>query len=102
MNLMVVSDYGVAEMSDKEDVLIEDYIDLEDVQHIVYAPGYLAITPFALRHDKILLESAEMPGVDSYLTSQVQDPPIWHGVPVSHNFNHNEFSIASNTMKTRS
>ena len=54
MNLMVVSDYGVAEMSDKEDVLIEDYIDLEDVQHIVYAPGYLAITPFALRHDKVL------------------------------------------------
>ena len=61
MNLMVVSDYGVAEMSDKEDVLIEDYIDLEDVQHIVYAPGYLAITPFALRHDKVLQSQQNWP-----------------------------------------
>ena len=54
MNLMVISDYGVAEMDDKEDVLLEDYLDLDDVQHIVYTPGYVAITPFALRHDKVI------------------------------------------------
>jgi len=82
INLMVVSDYGVADMGVREDVVLEDYLDLEDVQHIVYTAGYVAITPYALRHDKILLASAEMPGVDSYLTSQVQNPPIWHGVPV--------------------
>ena len=51
---MVISDYGVAEMDDKEDVLLEDYLDLDDVQHIVYTPGYVAITPFALRHDKVI------------------------------------------------
>jgi len=100
MNLMVISDYGVAEMSDKEDVLIEDYIDLEDVQHIVYAPGYLAITPFALRHDKILLESAEMPGVDSYLTSQVQDPPIWHGVPVPESLHYGDGEWSTDILLT--
>ena len=55
MNLMVISDYGVAEMDDKEDVLLEDYLDLDDVQHIVYTPGYVAITPFALRHDKVIM-----------------------------------------------
>lgn len=88
INLMVVSDYGVADMAVKEEIVLEDYLDLEDVQHIVYAAGYVAITPFALRHDKILLESAEMPGVDSYLTSQVQNPPIWHGVPVPDNLHY--------------
>ena len=47
------------------------------------------MTPFcvfnsvlSIFNHQILLATAEMPGVDSYLTSQVQDPPIWHGVPV--------------------
>lgn len=31
---------------------------------------------------QILLEAAQMPGVDVYLTSQVQSPPIWHSVQV--------------------
>ena len=63
MNLMVISDYGVAEMDDKEDVLLEDYLDLDDVQHIVYTPGYVAITPFALRHDKVIKIRATFPCV---------------------------------------
>jgi len=100
MNLMVISDYGVAEMDDKEDVLLEDYLDLDDVQHIVYTPGYVAITPFALRHDKILLATAEMPGVDSYLTSQVQDPPIWHGVPVPENLHFGQGEWSTDILLT--
>ena len=53
MNLMVVSDYGVADMSSREDVALEDYLDLDDVQHIVYSAGYVAITPYALRQPKV-------------------------------------------------
>jgi len=94
MNLMVVSDYGVADMGSREDVALEDYLDLDDVQHIVYSAGYVAITPYALRQPKILLAAEQMPGVDPYLTSQVQNPPIWHGVPVPKNlhFGNGEWS----------
>ena len=67
---MVISDYGVTEMDDKEDVLLEDYLDLDDVQHIVYTPGYVAITPFALKHDKVIKISTTF----AYSTQFIQYP----------------------------
>jgi len=82
LNVMVISDYGIADMHAMQEVVLEDYIDLDDAQSIVYSAGYAAITPFALGHNKILLDSRAMPGIDAYLTSQVQNPRIWHGVRV--------------------
>jgi len=82
VNVMVISDYGLSDMDSMEDVVMEDYLDLDDTQSIVYTAGYAAITPFALGHNKILLDAGSMPGIDAYLTSQVQRPRIWHGVRV--------------------
>ena len=82
MNVVVISDYGISDTSTLEDVNILDFIDEEDYQYIIYTSGYAKILPFALKHEEILLDCAEMEGVDVYLTDQVQDPPLWHGVEV--------------------
>ena len=37
---------------------------------------------FLIAVEKILLDAAKMPGIDAYLTSQVQRPRIWHGTPI--------------------
>ena len=78
MNVLVISDYGMTDTSTIEDVNLEDFLDEDDYQYLIYATGYAKITPYALMHNKILSDCQEMEGVDVYLTSQVQDPPIWH------------------------
>lgn len=77
MNFLVLSDYGMTDTSLTTDVIIEDYIDLEDVQYVIYAPGYASIVPYALHHENIIRRLEEMPGVDVYIAKKVQDPPIW-------------------------
>ena len=79
MNVLVLSDYGVSDTSMTTDVSIDEYIDLEDVQYIMYTSGYASIVPYALRHEKIINSLSEMPGVDVYKSKLVQDPPILNG-----------------------
>ena len=79
---MVISDYGITDTSTIENVNIEDYLDEDDYQYVTYTTGYAQIVPYALGHSKILEDCREMEGVDVFLTDQVQDPPIWHGVKI--------------------
>ena len=82
INLMVISDYGVSDTAALTDVNLEEHIDEDDYQYIIYTGGYAKITPYALKHEEILMECMEMEGVDCYITRQVQDPPLWNGVQV--------------------
>lgn len=50
---MVISDYGLTDTDETEDIVMEDYIDMDDVQNIVYTSGYAAITPYALKHEAV-------------------------------------------------
>lgn len=76
MNLLVLSDYGMTDIDDTQEIVLEDYINIDDVQYIFYASGYASIVPFALQHGDILYDSRDMPGVDIYLAKEVQNPPI--------------------------
>ena len=53
MNVLVISDYGMTDTSMTEDIVIEDYIDVNDVQYIIYSSGYVTVVPFALSHEKV-------------------------------------------------
>ena len=46
---------------------IDDYIDMEDVQYLIYSSGYVSIIPYALKHEELLQKMNDMPGVDIYL-----------------------------------
>ncbi len=54
MNLMVISDYGMTDTDMTTDIVIEDYIDVDDVQYIIYSSGYVTLVPFALSHEKVV------------------------------------------------
>ena len=88
MNVVVISDYGITETAELEDINLDEFLDEEDYQYLVYATGYAKITPYALNHKKILLACGEIEGLDVYLTSQVQDPPLWNGVRVPEKFHY--------------
>lgn len=77
INLLVLSDYGMTDTADTTQVVLEDYLNVDMVQYVVYSAGYASIVPFALRHEEILHEMRDMPGVDIYLAKQVQEPPIF-------------------------
>lgn len=77
MNLLVLSDYGMTDTTQTEDVILEDYVNATDVQYVIYNSGYASISPYAVHHENILNDCRDMPGVDVYLTKRVQDPPIW-------------------------
>jgi len=77
MNVLVLSDYGMTDLAETTDVSIEDYINLADVQYLIYSSGYATIVPFALNHAKIISDLSDMPGMDIYLSKPVQDPPIY-------------------------
>ena len=68
MNVLVLSDYGLTDTSTTTEVNIDDYIDMKDVQYIIYASGYVSIVPYANHHDKLFHNMRDMPGVDLYLT----------------------------------
>ena len=53
MNVMVISDYGISDTSELYDIVLEDYIDMGQIQYIVYSSGYAAITPYALKHEDV-------------------------------------------------
>jgi len=76
MNVLVLSDYGLTDTSTTTEVNIDDYIDMKDVQYIIYASGYVSIVPYANHHDKLFHNMRDMPGVDLYLTKKVQNPPL--------------------------
>jgi len=78
MNVLVLSDYGLTDTDTTTDVVLEEYIDLDDAQYVMYAAGYVTIVPYALRHERIIQGLSEMPGMDVYLGKRVQDPPV-HG-----------------------
>ena len=67
MNVLVLSDYGLTDTSTTKDVNIDDYIDMEDVQYLIYSSGYVSIIPYALKHEELLQKMSDMPGVDIYL-----------------------------------
>ena len=86
MNVLVLSDYGITDADTTTDVLIEDYIDLDDAQYVIYAAGYVTIVPYALRHEKIIEGLSQMPGMDVYLGKRVQDPPVLGGTLIPDEF----------------
>jgi hypothetical protein len=53
MNVLVISDHGLTDTSLTSNVLLDDYIDLDDVQYVIYSSGYATIVPFALQHEKV-------------------------------------------------
>lgn len=86
INLLVISDYGLSDSPVLKDVNIEEYLDEDDYQYLIYTSGYATIIPYALKHDQILMALKDVPGLDAYITRQVQDPPLWHGVPIPEDF----------------
>jgi len=98
INLLVISDYGLSDTDALKDVNIEDYLDEDDYQYIIYTSGYATIIPYALKHDQILTAFKDVEGVDAYITRQVQDPPLWHGVPVPDEFNFREGKYAQDIL----
>ena len=56
MNVLVISDYGITDIRDLNDVVLDDCIDLNSVQYVIYSAGYASIVPFALQHEKVFLQ----------------------------------------------
>ena len=86
MNVLVLSDYGLTDTDETTEVVIEEYIDLDDAQYVIYSAGYVTIVPFALQHEKIIAGLSEMPGMDVYLGKRVQDPPVLGGTLIPDKF----------------
>ena len=53
MNVLVISDYGITDITDLNEVVLDDCIDLNSVQYVIYSAGYASIVPFALQHEKV-------------------------------------------------
>ena len=103
---MVMSDYGMTSDIDLVPIYLDNYLDLSYIQYVIVGSGYAQIIPYALEQQKILnslkeikdgnfwtlaeLFDIECPisshflslffwsleGVDVYMASQLQDPPI--------------------------
>ena len=78
MNVLVLSDYGMTDLRETTDVYIEDYIEMDDVQYLIYSSGYATVVPYALLHADIIANLSSMPGMDVYLTKRVQEPTIFN------------------------
>jgi len=76
MNVLVLSDYGMTDTGDTTEVNIDDFIDMDDIQYLIYSSGYASILPYAIRHEQLLHSMRDMPGVDIYLAKKVQEPSI--------------------------
>jgi hypothetical protein len=57
MNLLVISDYGITDIRGLSEVVLDDCIDLNSVQYVIYSAGYASIVPFALQHEKVKTET---------------------------------------------
>jgi len=53
MNLLVISDYGITDIRGLSEVVLDDCIDLNSVQYVIYSAGYASIVPFALQHETV-------------------------------------------------
>ncbi len=72
MNLMVISDYGLTDDKYLEDIPLDEYLDMDNLQYIILNSGYATLIPYALTHHKVLHECHAIPnGVDVYLGSQL-------------------------------
>ena len=58
MNVLVISDYGITDITDLNEVVLDDCIDLNSVQYVIYSAGYASIVPFALQHEKVNIKIA--------------------------------------------
>ena len=65
INLLVISDYGLSDTDELKDVNLEEYLDEDDYQYIIYTSGYATIIPYALKHDQILTAFKDVEGVDA-------------------------------------
>jgi len=83
LNILLLSDYGLAGKENTTKYVLDDYIDFEHVQYIIQRGGSTVLVPYALKAgglmkgvgDKIGLEA--MPGVDAYVREQnLAEPPI--------------------------
>jgi len=76
MNVLVLSDYGITDLDMTTDINISNYINMDDVQYLIYSSGYASIVPIALQHAEIIETLSDIKGIDVYLTKRVQEPPI--------------------------
>lgn len=77
MNTMVLSDYGMTATEDLTEIELDEYIDLDLIQYVIVSAGYAIVVPYVLDHRHILDSLQSIPdGVDVYLASQLQEPPI--------------------------
>lgn len=60
MNVIVMSDYGVTDTRGLQKVVLDECIDLDSVQYVIYSSGYASIVPFALQHEKVWQEGSFM------------------------------------------
>ncbi len=58
MNVIVMSDYGVTDTRGLQKVVLDECIDLDSVQYVIYSSGYASIVPFALQHEKVCSEAS--------------------------------------------
>ena len=45
MNVLVLSDYGITDLDMTTDINISNYINMDDVQYLIYSSGYASIVP---------------------------------------------------------
>jgi hypothetical protein len=83
LNILLLSDYGLAGKENTTKYVLDDYIEFEHVQYIIQRGGSVVLVPYALKAGglmkgvagKIGLEA--MPGVDAYVREQnLAEPPI--------------------------
>jgi len=83
LNILLLSDYGLAGKENTTKYVLDDYIDFEHVQYIIQRGGSVVLVPYALKTgglmkgvgEKIGLEA--MPGVDAYVRERnLEVPPL--------------------------
>ena len=53
MNLIVMSDYGMADVDELEPIFLDSHLDLDSIQYVIMSSGYATIIPYALDHNKV-------------------------------------------------
>jgi len=83
LNILLLSDYGLAGKENTTKYVLDDYINFDDVQYIIQRGGSVVLVPYALKsgglifgvEGKIGLEA--MPGVDAFVRDKnLETPPL--------------------------
>ena len=98
MNVLVISDYGITDTEETTDIYLEDYLNFDDTQYVIYQAGYATIIPYALLHQEIVNDLQDMPGMDVYLTKKVQHPAILGADIVPDDFAYGEAAYAQDIL----